>query len=281
MCSGSEIFWDVGLLSGKDVSDMFAGLEARDLGLREVTVILENGSSSTQYVIDLEGMPCGQAMSCRKLRVYTKVAAVHDKVWVPQSGMLTKEQPARVFSWRRQQQHDALPVKSRRELKTFSECKAEADKLDSDMDVDKEAHGPDAEASAEGQGQLVPFDAEDEDGFGGRPKVHTREVVEDPAASLAQDEGRGKNKKAKAAAAKKKKLKNAVDEDEELPQVDDLGNEGILDEGDVDPEMKSVSEKHSELTGKQTTSFMALQVPAFLRGEGSSNHITGEGAPVV
>ena len=125
--------------------------------------------------------------------------------------------------------------------------------------------------------------AEDADGYGGRDRVESRQVVEDPEQALArEDAGKTKTKKPKAASAKKRRQKQVSEDDDDL-QVDDLEAEDAAlceEDGAVDMDMKAVSEKHSELTGKSTTSFMALQVTAFLRGEGSGNHITGAGAPV-
>ena len=259
---------------------MFSGLDAKDLGLREVTVTLENGSSATQFVMDLDGMPSGMAMSCRKLRVYTKVKAVHDKVWVPQNGMLTKDQPGRVFTWRRQQQHEAMPVKSKHGLKTYADCKAEADKVDAEIDRDLEL----AEKGDQDEQDPSAEASQDDDGFGGRNKVESRQVVEDPEQELANEDDKKGKKKAKATASAKKRRQKQALEDDDAPQIEDLGDDETAQydtDGEVDMDMKAVSEKHLELTGKSTTSFMALQVSAFLRGEGSGNHITGAGAPVA
>ena len=261
------IFWDVALFSAAEIRSLFGGMEPKDIGARELTVTLEQGSQSVMYAIDMEGMPDGLAAASRKLRCYRKVSAVQEKVYVSLTSQLTKEQPASVFNWRQQVLHENCPIKSRVGLVSFSSC---VQKLG-----EREAENEESMKKAEEEeGDTQEADHEDADGFGGRKKLEVREVVQDPAAALEAEEEEPTKKK-KGSARKPPKGKKQPDFEDDVQDLQDESADAEVNVKDGDPDMETVSKMHYELTGKHTSSFLSLQVRSFLRGEGVPNHITG------
>lgn len=292
---------EVGAPTEQDVLRIF-GVTWEELGLHPVTLRGEEGANIVIYPIYLDGITHASYASIRKLKIACKVGVVHDEAFLtPQNqvmmeqgsswlnhlndtqvtkrGELLKEAGKKKNSKVVMSNWEALEAKAAQILatrvasmqQTYEQTKEESEKDKEEEEDDDE----DAESNIR------------DHGYGEAPAKRKpnrqRAIVQDPTLALAESlgqQGAVEDKRRKLAKAKcqqskrksKKKGDKDKDESSEVEADSQMREEFTMN---LDADMKEVSARHQEITGKTSVCFANLNVAKFLNGEKLGQSIVG------